>query len=222
MEDLKEKIDLFLSKIVINSNLLLKITAGILILNSILFIYNMYFNYTLYNKFKHKVNENKVLVVDNNGNQYFQRIGYLTEDTILNFAILGVRNIMEYSYINKTNLIYAKKYASVAIQSEYSALLSKEQDQLDLDEGFYTIKFKHIRFLELNETNETWKLEAWISKKYNGLGITNTETIKKVNITIQYKNNIISNPLGLFITEFVETAPTELEIEKFNELFDNK
>jgi len=222
MEDLKEKIDLFLSKIVINSNLLLKITAGILLLNSILFIYNMYFNYTLYNKFKHKVNENKVLVIDNNGNQYFQRIGYLTEDTILNFAILSVRNIMEYSYINKTNITYTNKYASTDIRDEYSNLLRSEQNQLELDEGFYTIKFKHIRFIELNEAAETWKLEAWIIKKYNGLGITAEAKIKKINLTIQYKNNIISNPLGLFVTQFTEEEPSELEIERFNELVEQQ
>jgi hypothetical protein len=195
MEELKEKLDLFLSTIVINSNLLLKITMGILALNSVLFIYNMYFNYNLYNKFKHKVNENKVLVVDNKGNQYFQRIGYLTEDTILNFAIIGIRNLMEYSYINKTNL------------------LNSEQNQLELDEGFYTIKFKHIRFIMLDETSEKWGLEAFVYKKYNGLGITKEGKILKINIEIQYKNNIISNPLGLFITKFTESVPTESELE---------
>jgi len=213
MEELKEKLDLFLSTIVINSNLLLKITMGILALNSVLFIYNMYFNYNLYNKFKHKVNENKVLVVDNKGNQYFQRIGYLTEDTILNFAIIGIRNLMEYSYINKTNLLYAKKYAVKEILADYTKLLNSEQNQLELDEGFYTIKFKHIRFIMLDETSEKWGLEAFVYKKYNGLGITKEGKILKINIEIQYKNNIISNPLGLFITKFTESVPTESELE---------
>lgn len=218
MEELQKKLDDILSKIDIDSKFLLKIILGLLVLNTLMFFYNIVSNNSLYNKVKEKVNEDKILVVDHNGNQYFKRIGYLTEDIIINFAHVSVRNLLEYGYDNRFNVEYANKYANEDIYYHIKRKYDVEKSQMDLDEGFYTLNIQRLNLLKADEINNIWDVEIRVDKKYNGLAVTRKPIPEKIKMKIVYKNNLNTNPLGLVISHFEEQVMTSDMLQEEEEL----
>jgi len=217
MEELKEKLEIFLSKIDINSMLLLKIISFLITLNILIFAYNIYFNNSMYNLIKHKIDEDKVLVIDNNGNQYFKRIGYMTEETVMNFAIVSIRNLLEYTYDTSFHLVYAKKYVNRDIYNKLVQKTEQDAKQLELDEGYYKISFNNLKFIKIDEKNETWVLEAWIIKEYKGLGVEVEPKNELITLEIEYKSNLLSNPLGLIINKMKEKVMNADETNAYKE-----
>jgi len=217
MEELKLKLEDFLEKININTIFLLKILLILFLINVFLIFINIFYNTKLYFEIKDKVNQDKILIVDNNGNQYFKRIGYMNEDLIVDFSIVSMKNIFEYNYENTFNLDYAKKYFEESLYHKYEKKYLKEKEQLILEEGFYKVNFLKINFTNINEREEYWELKAIIEKKYNGIGVKEIKKLKEVKLRVDYKHNVFTNTLGLIITKLQEREMSEEEIAKMQE-----
>jgi len=217
MDDLKDKIEDFFSSIEINSALLLKIVAIIFFINISLFFYNITFNQIVYEKIKNKINDNKILIVDNNGNQYFKRIGYLNEQTVMEFAVISLKNILEISYNSSFNEQYAKRYATKKVYNNIKKIKKAAITQLTLDEGYYSIDIENIKFNKIDEKHKIWEIEAKIKKRYAGIGVSNSTVDEILKIKIIYKPNLVKNQLGLLVAVLNEKELTDKELKEYED-----
>lgn len=194
-------INKLLKKTNIDGIFLTKILMALFALFIVLIVITTYFNIQIYKKIENKIESQKIMVIDNNGNQDFEKVGVINNDILLLFSDIAFSNLYSFSYDNNFALAYSKLYASVDLQKKIQQKYDSLKEKMEIENGYYMITITNPKIVYFDEINNLYKIEFVSNMDYIRADGKVEKDRKNIEIEIVKNNLIKNNYFGLIINK---------------------
>lgn len=192
----------------IDLKFLTKVLFGLIAVYGLIILINLYYTQQIYSKIVEKIDNQKVLVIDNNGNQVFEKIGNINLDTLSLFVRQSTRRIFEMSYDNQFAMFYAKQYTSKDVYETFKKRYDEVKDKMVIENGYYIFDIEDVEMIKNDIKNNIYVFSMKVSLMYMYDG-GREESDKQIEVVVEQEQELENNYLGLLITKISEVEITE-------------